>query len=362
MNHFKILKQKNGFRRGLLKTAHGNIKTPFFMPIATRGSVKFLHNQDFKTLKNQILLSNTYHLYLRPGLDVLQKAQGLHAFMNWHKPILTDSGGYQVYSLKEMRQIQARGVKFKSTYDGSNHFFTPEKVIDIQKIIGSDIMMVLDECTPYPCAKDYATSSIELTTNWAERSYKHFKKKKSSALLFAIVQGSTYKDLREKSARDLTAIYFDGFAIGGLAVGEPVEKMYESIEWVSPLLPEDKPRYLMGVGQPEQILEAVRRGVDMFDCVLPTRNARHGFLYANLKLAKNLSSLKYDILRITKTDYRTDLHVLDKNCSCTTCKSGYSRAYIRHLFSVNEPLAMRLCTVHNVNFYLNLMRQIRDNI
>ena len=360
MDNFKISKKTKNFRRGILKTTHGDIQTPFFMPIATRGAVKYLHNPDFVDLKNQILLSNTYHLYLRPGLDIIKKAGGLHKFMNWDKPILTDSGGYQVFSLKEMRKIKKDGVKFKSTYDGSNHFFTPAKVMEIQETLGSDIMMVLDECTPYPCEYDYAKKSQQLTTVWAKKCKQ--AKKRNKQLLFGIVQGSVYEDLRKQSAADLVKIGFDGYAIGGLAVGEPAKEMYKALDWVCPELPEDKPRYLMGVGQPEQILEAVRRGVDMFDCVLPTRNARHGYLYIDLDLKEDLSELNYDVLRITKKDYEQDLRPLDESCGCVVCRSGYTRSYIRHLFSVDEPLAMRLATIHNLHFYMELMRQIRKNI
>lgn len=330
------------------------------MPIATRGAVKYLQNSDFALLKNQIILSNTYHLYLKPGMKIIKKAGGLHKFMNWDKPILTDSGGYQVFSLKNMRQIEEKGVKFKSALDGSVHFFTPEKVIKIQEALGSDIMMVLDECAPYPCAYDYAKASSAMTLRWARRCQKMKKSKKQ--LLFGIVQGSVYKDLRQQSAKELVKLNFDGYAIGGLAVGEPRIDMYKMLDVVCPKLPKDKPRYLMGVGQPEQILEAVRRGVDMFDCVLPTRNARHGFLYIKLKLAKDLKKVKYDILRIKSAKYAKDLKPLDSTCSCATCQSGYTRAYIRHLLSMNEPLAMRLCTVHNVHFYLQLLKQIRNRI
>jgi len=356
MSNFQVIKQHRQVRLGLLQTAHGKIQTPFFMPIATRGAVKYLHNDDFKLLGNQIILSNTYHLYLKPGLDVIKKAGGLHKFMNWQKPILTDSGGYQVFSLKHLRKINDQGVAFKSTYDGSNHFFSPKKVMEIQQILGSDIMMVLDECTPYPSTYEYAKASQELTTKWAKQCKQ--AKKKNKQLLFGIVQGSSYKELRLKSAKDLIKIGFDGYAIGGLAVGEPAKEMYKTLDVVCPELPEDKPRYLMGVGQPEQIVEAVKRGVDMFDCVLPTRNARHGYLYTNLKLSKSLK-LTYKILRIRGEKYKKDLSPLDKTCQCATCTSGYSRSYIRHLFSVNEPLAMRLTTIHNLYFYLDLMRQIR---
>lgn len=360
MKNFSIQNTFNQARAATLKTAHGNIKTPFFMPIATRGAVKYLSAHDMLDLNSQIILSNTYHLYLKPGLDVLKKSKGLHNFMNWQKPILTDSGGYQVFSLSDIRKIQNDGVKFTSTYDGSKHFFTPKKVMEIQKIIGSDIMMVLDECPPYPCTYGYANKSQELTTSWARAAIKARKNKQQ--LLFGIVQGSVFKDLRIKSAQDLVKLNFDGYAIGGLAVGETADKMYDVLDVVNPLLPVFKPRYLMGVGQPEQILEAVKRGVDMFDCVLPTRNARHGSLYYDLKLDKNLKNVKYKILRIKSEKLKKDLKVIDSKCNCSTCNKGYTRSYLRHLATVNEPLCQRLCTIHNVNFYLELMRQIRNII
>lgn len=360
---FSILAKKDRARRGQLKTAHGIIQTPFFMPIATRGAVKLLDVYDFPLLKNQIILSNTYHLYLKPGLEVLKKSKGLHNFMRWERPILTDSGGYQIFSLNQLRKIKPEGVNFKSSYDGSAHFFTPEKVIDIQKIIGSDIMMVLDECPPFPCTYDYAKKSAELTTAWAARcKAQHQKQQRAPQLLFGIVQGAGFKDLRLASAAALKALDFDGYAVGGLAVGEPVEAMYKILDWVVPELPENKPRYLMGVGQPEQILAAVKKGIDMFDCVLPTRNARHGSIYTGLKLAKNLSSVKYKILHITNEKHKFSQKLLDPDCKCPTCQMGYTRAYLRHLFMVQEPLAQRLATLHNVHFYIDLMRQIRESL
>ena len=379
--NFTIKATKGKARQGVLTTAHGEIQTPFFMPIATRGSVKYLENSDFADIKNQILLGNTYHLYLRPGLEIIKKAGGLHGLMNWDKPILTDSGGYQVFSLKELRKIEEQGVNFVSTYDGSKHIFTPEKVIEIQETLGSDIMMVLDECTPYPCDYEYAEKSQELTTRWAKRCKDAFmagspggspylKSSNSSslparALLFGIVQGSTYEDLRLKSAKELGALDFDGYAIGGLAVGEPDQEMQKVLAYTVDALPEDKPRYLMGVGHPEQILAAVQKGVDMFDCVLPTRNARHGSLYIHTNspsLLARADKVDYEILRIKNEQYAQDLSPLDSSCSCATCKSGYTRAYLRHLFSVNEPLGMRLATVHNLHFYVQLMQEIRKKI
>ncbi len=358
MSNFTIFKTKGQARQGRLTTAHGVLETPFFMPIATRGAVKYLNNADFGLLQNQILLSNTYHLYLRPGLEIIKKAGGLHQFMNWSGPILTDSGGYQVYSLNTLRKLTPEGVQFKSTYDGSEHLFTPAKVIAIQETLNSDLMMCLDECPPYPCDYEYAQKSLRLTTAWAVQC----KKAQTKNLLFAIVQGSVYEDLRRQSVKELKQIGFDGYAIGGLAVGEPTEKMEQVLDWVCPELPPEQPRYLMGVGQPEQILAAVKKGVDMFDCVLPTRNARHGYLYANLKLASDLAEVHYDIVRIKKEEFKKDLGPLDQTCQCPTCQSGYSRAYLHHLFNVGEPLAARLATVHNLYFYLSLLKQIRQSI
>lgn len=366
MKRFSLIKKdkKSLARKGILHAAHGDIKTPFFMPIATKASVKAVSSEDIHDLKSEIILSNTYHLYLRPGMSVIKKAGGLHKFMNWHGAILTDSGGYQVFSLgaknnhdKNMVKLSRKGVEFRSTYDGSKHILTPEKVIKIQETIGSDIMMVLDECPPYPSTKEEASKSMELTTYWARRAKKTHKKNKQ--MLFGIVQGSSYKDLRIQHADDLKKIDFDGYAIGGLAVGEPTEKMYEVLDWVVPELPEDKPRYLMGVGKPEQIYEAVKRGVDMFDCVIPTRNARHGLLY--IWGDKNLKGNFYEEIRIKQSKYRLDMKPIDERCKCVTCQN-YSRSYLRHLFSVEEPLAYKLATIHNVNFYLDLMRRIRVEI
>jgi queuine tRNA-ribosyltransferase len=366
MSNFKLVKKdkKTLARKGILHTAHGDLKTPFFMPIATKASVKAISSEDILELESGIILSNTYHLYLRPGMQVIKKAGGLHKFMNWPGAILTDSGGYQVFSLgsrnnpdKNMVKLSKKGVEFRSTYDGSKHTLTPEKVIKTQETIGSDIMMVLDECPAYPATKEKAIESMELTTHWAVRAKKSHKKNKQ--LLFAIVQGSSYKDLRIQHANDLQKIGFDGYAIGGLAVGEPTEKMYEVLDWVVPELPEDKPRYLMGVGKPEQIYEAVKRGVDMFDCVIPTRNARHGLLY--IWRNKNLKGNFYEEIRIKQSKYRLDIKPVDAQCDCVTCKN-YSRSYLRHLFSVEEPLAYKLATIHNVNFYLELMRRIRAEV
>jgi len=365
---FEIIKhsKKSKARLGILKTSHGNIATPFFMPIATKGSVKAVSSEEMAELGSQILLANTYHLYLQPGIKILKKFGGLHKFMNWSGPILTDSGGYQVFSLSEktreavsLRKITSRGVEFQSFIDGSKHLFTPEKVQDIQDIIGSDIKMVLDVCSPYPCAKSQAEKDLEITHNWAERSLKKHKiqgapPKKS--LLFVIVQGSVYKDLRIKSAKFLSQLNFDGLAIGGLAVGEPNKKMYQVLDYLMDYLPENKPRYLMGVGRPENIIEAVKRGVDMFDCVIPTREARHGRLYQMQKSkvkSQNFGKDFYRILNITNSKFSHSKQLLS---------SGYTFGYLRHLFKAGEPLAIRLATLHNLKFFLDLFRQMRLNI
>lgn len=372
---FKLLKQSklSKARLGKLKTLHGLIDTPFFMPIATRAAVKNLNREELEELGAQIILSNTYHLLVRPGIEIIEKAGGLHKFMNWDKPILTDSGGYQVFSLAKMRKITNEGVKFQSEIDGSEIFLTPEKVIEIQQKLGSDIIMVLDECTSYPCDYNEAKKAVERTTNWAERSKKQIltqKKRDSSnfveqqnSLLFGIVQGSIYSDLRVKSAQEIIAFDFDGYAIGGLTVGEPIEKTYEMIKIVEPFLPKNKPRYLMGAGKPEQIIEAVKLGIDMFDCVIPTRNARHGLLYIDSKFKiQNLKlEFSYQEIHITNEKFKSDFGPVDKDCQCYTCRN-YSRAYLRHLFMTEEPLGQRLATIHNLAFYLNLMRNIRTLI
>lgn len=373
---FRILKRdkKTQARRGKLFTPHGVINTPFFMPIATKAAVKNLTVDEIRDLKSEIILSNTYHLYLRPGDKLVKQAGGLHKFMNWNGPILTDSGGYQVFSLSKMRKITEEGVTFKSYIDGSSHLLTPEKSISIQINLGSDIIMVLDECPPYPASRKYIKDSLELTTRWAKRCKEYFNNNIISPLnhplLFGIVQGGVYKDLRIKSASQLLGLDFDGYAIGGLAVGEPRDKMYNILKWVVSRLPENKPRYLMGLGRPEEIVEAVKSGIDMFDCVIPTREGRHGKIFIfnkKVNLAKKISwqSLTgkfYSPIQITNSRFIKDFAPLDKNCSCYTCQNNYTRAYIRHLFMTNEPLGMRLATIHNLNFYLELMRNIRKII
>jgi queuine tRNA-ribosyltransferase len=337
-----------------LETDHGIVETPVFMPVGTQGTVKAVNQEVLENIGTQIVLSNTYHLYLRPGTEVLEKAGGLHRFVNWKKPILTDSGGFQVFSLSELRKVKPDGVEFRSHLDGSTHFFTPEKVIAIQRSIGSDIMMVLDECTPYPCEYDYADSSIKLTSEWADKSKEVFEKSDSlyehKQFLFGIIQGSVYEDLREKSAKELIEMNFDGYAIGGLAVGEPIDKMYEIVDFTTSLMQEEKPRYLMGVGRPENLLEAIERGVDMFDCVMPTRNGRNAYLFTSI-----------GVLSMRNAKYKDDFTTIDEECNCYTC-SNFTKAYLRHLFIAGEILALELASVHNLSFYHNLMKTAREKI
>lgn len=342
-------------RAGWFETDHGIVETPIFMPVGTQGTVKAV-NQSYlaEEIKAQIVLSNTYHLYLRPGTEILEQAGGLHNFMNWQKPILTDSGGYQVFSLSELRKLKSDGVEFRSHLDGSKHFFTPEKVIGIQRSIGSDIMMVLDECAPYPCDYDYAKKSVELTSNWAILNKEAFVNSKQlydhKQFQFGIIQGSVYKDLREKSVNDLLKLDFDSYAIGGLAVGEPTEEMYELVDFTTDFMPVDRPRYLMGVGRPENILESIARGVDMFDCVMPTRNARN----ANVFTWNGTLSMR-------NAKYKDDFKPLDEKCSCYACRN-YTRAYLRHLFIAEEILALELASIHNLYFYLQLITTARKHI
>lgn len=350
---FTLKNQDGKARRGEIKTTHGVVQTPFFMPIATIGAIKGgVEPSDIKDMGFELILANTYHLHLRPGDERVKELGGLAKFMSWNGPMLTDSGGFQVFSLTKIRKITEEGVTFQSHLDGSKIELTPEKVMEIEANLGIDIAMVLDECTPYPCEEKYAKQSLERTTRWAERCKKHWKKIGADAFmqLFAIVQGSTFPHLRKESAKQLTALDFPGYAIGGLAVGEPNEMMYSILDETLPELPENKPRYLMGVGTPENILEAVSRGVDMFDCVLPTRNARHGKVFT--------SSGEFNITRASQAD---DLGPIDAECDCHTCKN-YSRAYVRHLFHAKEILAMRLATIHNLYFYGNLMKGIRKSI
>ena len=342
-------------RAGTLETPHGKIQTPIFMPVGTIGSVKAVTQQDLKTdVRAQIILGNTYHLYLRPGTQILEQAGGLHQFMNWDRPILTDSGGYQVYSLSKNRKINPEGVVFKSHIDGSKHTFTPENVMDIQRSIGADIIMAFDECPPYPCDKTYARESLHITNQWLDRCFKRLDETTPlyghEQALFPIVQGSVFPDLRKESAEYIANKGAFGNAIGGLSVGEPHEMMYEMTDLVCSILPADKPRYLMGVGTPANILECIALGVDMFDCVMPTRNARNGMLFT-WNGTMNLKNKKWE----------NDFSPLDESGD-SYVDSYYTKAYVRHLFAANEILALQIASVHNLNFYLRLVETAREKI
>ena len=342
-------------RAGVLETPHGNIHTPIFMPVGTIGSVKAVTQQDLKADVNaQIILGNTYHLYLRPGTQILEEAGGLHSFMNWDRPILTDSGGYQVYSLSKNRKINPEGVVFKSHIDGSKHTFTPENVMDIQRSIGADIIMAFDECPPYPCDKTYARESLHITNQWLDRCFKRLDETTPlyghEQALFPIVQGSVFPDLRKESAEYIANKGAFGNAIGGLSVGEPHEMMYEMTDLVCSILPADKPRYLMGVGTPANILECIALGVDMFDCVMPTRNARNGMLFT-WNGTMNMKNRKWE----------NDFSPLDESGE-SYVDSYYTKAYVRHLFAANEILALQIASVHNLNFYLRLVEKAREKI
>jgi queuine tRNA-ribosyltransferase len=342
-------------RAGMLTTAHGQIETPIFMPVGTAGTVKAVHQRELKhDINAQIILGNTYHLYLRPGLEVLELAGGLHRFNGWDRPILTDSGGYQVYSLSDARKIKEDGVIFQSHIDGSRHHFTPENVMDTQRIIGADIMMAFDECTPYPCPYDYAKSSMEMTHRWLERCIARFDSTPNrygySQTLFPIVQGSTYPDLRKKSAEFIAQQNREGNAIGGLSVGEPDADMYAMTELVCDILPADKPRYLMGVGTPANILEGIARGVDMFDCVMPTRNARNGMLFTS-----------QGIINIRNKKWERDFSAVDP-AGHVYADTEYNKAYLRHLFVAGEMLGPQIASLHNLGFYLWLVREARMHI
>jgi queuine tRNA-ribosyltransferase len=347
--------KESNARAGLIQTAHGDIQTPIFMPVGTQATVKAVHFSELKEdIQADIILGNTYHLYLRPGIEVLKNAGGLQKFTGWNKPMLTDSGGFQVYSLAHRRKITEEGVKFASHIDGSYHLFTPEGVIDIQRAIGADIIMAFDECTPYPCDYTYAKNSLGLTHRWLDRCLAHMKKGEGNygyaQHLFPIVQGSVYKDLRIESAKYIADKGATGNAIGGLAVGEPAEEMYAMIEVVNDILPVSAPRYLMGVGTPENILEAIDRGIDMFDCVMPTRNARHGYLFTH-----------QGILHAKSKKWEFDLSAVDSLSSNPLIQST-SKSYLRHLFKCEELLAMQIASINNLSFYLDLVREARAHI
>lgn len=391
----KILSKKENRRIGKLQTKSGVINTPFFMPIATKGAVKNISPEDLREIGAEIVLGNTYHLWLRPGDELIARAGGLHRFMNWNGPILTDSGGYQVFSLgaraKEKYgasgvKLSEEGVEFSDPLNGKKHFMSPEKSIEIQLNLGSDIIMVLDECPPYPCSHEDVQKSLELTTRWAARCFKYFhekikenseKYKTGRPLLFCIIQGSIYEDLRKESLDQLINLDFeslggpssgwDGFAIGGVAVGEPRKHLDEILDWIVPLLPEDKPRYLMGLGKPEELVKAVCSGMDMFDCVIPTREGRHGRLFVWKKgvnpdeidgeeIAKmDKNDLFYEAINIGNEKFIEDFSPVDRACDCYTCKN-FTKAYLNHLLRTNEPFFLKLSTLHNLNFYLKLMK------
>ncbi len=350
LGKFEILAEDGEARVGKLHTSHGVINTPIFMPVGTQGTVKSLSPDDLHAMEAEIILGNTYHLYLRPNDELIARLGGLHKFMNWNKPILTDSGGFQVFSLESIRKISEEGVAFRSYHDGSKHFFSPEKAISIQNNLGSDIMMVLDECVAYGATRDYTAKSLELTTRWAKRCREHSPKGKNGQLMFGIVQGGFYEDLRARSLEQLQEIDFEGFAIGGLSVGENTEDMYRILSYIAPKLPKNKPRYLMGVGTPLDILEGISRGVDMFDCVLPSRNARNGTLFTSAGK-----------INIKKAQYREDTSPLDSECDCYTCRN-FTKAYLRHLYVSKELLSYRLNTLHNLTFYLKLVKEARQAI
>jgi len=340
---------ENSARLGKITTPHGTIETPVFMPVGTQATVKALTSQELVDMNVSIILGNTYHLYLQPGLDIISAGGGLHKFMDWHGPILTDSGGFQVFSLQDLRDITEEGVVFRSHLNGSTHYFTPEKVIEIQRILGSDIMMPLDECIPYPCDYKHAEKAVRLTTQWANICKKSVSED-SLQTLFGIVQGGMYKDLRKRSAMELMEIDFKGYSIGGLSVGEPKDIMLDVLEHTAPLLPEHKPRYLMGVGTPEDFFYCVERGIDMFDCVFPTR------------IARNVSAFTGDgKINIKNEKFNKDQTPLEEDCTCYTC-THHTKSYLRHLFKADEILGPRLMTYHNVHFIMELMKKIRNSI
>jgi queuine tRNA-ribosyltransferase len=368
---FELLGQdrQSKARHGRLATVHGAIETPAFMPVGTQGSVKAVSPRELKELNAQIILGNTYHLFVRPGIDVIKHFGGLHKFMSWDGPILTDSGGYQIFSLAKLRKITEDGVQFQNHVDGTPAFISPEIAMEIQAALGSDIAMVLDECPPWPCEHDYAARSLELTTRWAKRCKETVEAGASPAnqkaaagtaatteesqtrqLLFGIVQGATFEDLRKQSAQALVDVGFDGYAIGGVSVGEPEEEMMKAVESSEPILPADKPRYAMGLGTPPQLLEMIARGMDMFDCVLPTRLARNGTAFTSM-----------GTLNLKNAEFATDKRPIEEGCACPSCRE-FTRGYIRHLIKAEEILGLRLITIHNLHFYLELMRQSRPKI
>ncbi|UUO25575.1 tRNA guanosine(34) transglycosylase Tgt [Colwellia sp. M166] len=345
---YQLLSTDGKARRGRLTFDRGTVETPAFMPVGTYGTVKGMKTEEVADTGAEILLGNTFHLMLRPGTEIIEQHGGLHGFMNWDKPILTDSGGFQVFSLGKMRKITEEGVKFSSPVNGEKIMLTPERSMEVQNSLGSDIVMIFDECTPYPASHEESKVSMELSLRWAQRSKDAHQGNKNA--LFGIIQGGMYEDLREVSVNGLTSIDFDGYAIGGLSVGEPKEDMIRILDHTAPLIPENKPRYLMGVGKPEDLVEGVRRGIDMFDCVMPTRNARNGHLFVT-----------NGVIKIRNARHKTDTGPLDPECDCYTCKN-YSRAYLHHLDKCNEILGSQLNTLHNLRFYQRVMKGLRDAI
>ena len=356
---FDLITTDGRARRGRLTLNHGVVETPIFMPVGTYGSVKAMSPSDLESIGAQIVLGNTFHLWLRPGLDVMAKHGGLHEFMNWSKPILTDSGGFQVWSLGELRKISEEGVAFQSPVNGDKLFLTPEESMRIQRVLNSDIVMIFDECTPYPATRDQTADSMRLSLRWAKRSKAEFEQLANPNALFGIVQGGMMEDLRQESAQALIEMDFHGYAIGGLSVGEPKEDMQRVLAHTAPQLPDHKPRYLMGVGTPEDLVEGVSQGIDMFDCVMPTRNARNGWIFT-----------RYGDIKIRNSRYRDDMAPLDATCGCPVCaphlhgdkRPAFTRSYLYHLQKVQEILGAHLATVHNLYFYLDLMRQMREAI
>ncbi|OPY80978.1 MAG: Queuine tRNA-ribosyltransferase [Syntrophorhabdus sp. PtaU1.Bin153] len=348
MNTIALLKKDGHARLGIVRTGHGEIETPVFMPVGTQGIVKATSPRDLKDMGIKVILANAYHLYLRPGDQLVREMGGIHRFAGWDGSVLTDSGGYQIFSLGVLREIKEDGVLFQSHIDGSRHFLSPEKAVEVQENIGADICMCFDECAPYPSSYEYTSNSVDLTSRWAKRCKN--AKKNDEAMLFGIVQGGFYRDLRLKSAQELIGMDFDGYAVGGLSVGEPKSIMWEMVDTVVDMLPEDKPRYLMGLGFPEDIVEGVRKGIDMFDCVIPTRHARNGSLFTN-----------DGRINIKHAKYVKDESPIDEQCQCYTCRT-FSRAYLRHLFVSHELSSYYLNTIHNIFFYNNLIRNIREAI
>lgn len=347
---FELIKTDGMARLGKLHLAHGVVETPIFMPVGTYGAVKSVSPDELEQASAQIILGNTFHLWLRPGLNVIDRFEGLHRFIGWDKPILTDSGGFQVFSLGKLRKIKEEGVYFQNPLDGSKLFLSPEKSMEIQTHLNSDIAMIFDECTPYPATYEVARESMQLSLRWAERSRLAFDQYKNPNALFAIVQGGVYPDLRQKSLDELMQIGFPGVAVGGLSVGEPKHEMYKMLDVLSQMLPPALPHYLMGVGTPEDLVYGVKRGIDMFDCVMPTRNARNGWLFT-----------KFGDIKIKNAQYKEDIRPLDETCSCYTC-ANFSRAYLHHLFKIGEMLGSRLNTLHNIHYYLSLMADIKAAI